>query len=102
VDGGVDPVAAHELGVSHQLLAVEDADRRRLDVIARQGPVADEVCLLDVDPTGVVLLLASDQVEERARLGLLQRPGRQAFGGAWGVQWTRVECAVAKIALSRD
>ena len=54
VDGGVAAVAADDLGVRDQPVAVEDADGAGGDVVRRALPVADDVGLLDGDLADVV------------------------------------------------
>jgi hypothetical protein len=84
VDGRVAPVAAGHLGVPHQAVPVEDADRLGGDVEARSGPGTDDVGLLDLDHADVLELLGSDHLEDGPGVGPGQRPLGEALGQAPG------------------
>lgn len=73
-------IGTSQLGVRHQLLAVEDADRAAGEVVARPGPVADDVRLVDVHMAQVGALLRCRHLEDRVRVALAKRSGRETRG----------------------
>ena len=76
--GGVGTVGAHQLGVRHQGVAVEDADGAGAEVVAGSRPVADDVGLLDGDLADVLLLLGGHEHVDGVGVGLLERAGGEA------------------------